>query len=124
MVIASIWSQIPALGSNLEFAFAVSGIPALFAGLGLPYLYNRWIGPAISRKARLKKYLGILSVAAAQYAEEFPERFDDPETAWKTYGLEILELASKDLPATYDGEVMKEAKSEFLKYGAQALFKV
>jgi len=122
-MLASVWSQIPSLPLSPGTALLTGALPSLLTGLGFPYIFNRWIRPALDRRAKLKKYLNIIATATAKYAEEFPSVFDDPETNWKSYAQRLLDLSASDLPASYDEEVMNQAKREFLRYGAQALFK-
>lgn len=88
-------------------------------GTLLPATLNKYILPVFSKRARIRKYLRLFSVALAAYQDEFPSRFDSPETKWKGWVSPILEGVANTHEIDPDDPAWKELEGRILNKGLE-----
>lgn len=99
------------LASTLSFA----------VGTLLPTALNEYILPLLSRRARTRKYLKFIANSVGAYQEQFPERFNDPDTSWKNWISPVLSRAADVHKINPEDPAWKEVEDKILTKGLEII---
>lgn len=94
-------------------------LATFLVGTLLPSALNEYVLPLLSKRARTRKYLRFIANAVGAYKQEFPERFDDPETTWKNWITPVLQTAADTHQIDPKDPTWKEVENRILNKGLE-----